>query len=148
MRPGYLALETHPDNPDMVRLISSDENPHGHPDGSSGNVRFVLKFQDIEAAAMHAHTNMRHELVDINTHLYKKSLAKAIGDLESIQLKHEAIWKDPELTAADLEEMEEEMEHNAELRSRELKFVTFIKWAAIAILLFNLLAPGISELMH
>lgn len=147
MRPGYLALETHPDNPGMVRLLSSYDNPMDTPDGSSGDLRLVMSFQDIDAAEMHGHTAMRHELVDINNHLYKKSLARAIGDLESIQLKHELIWKDPNLTEEDLKEMEEEMEHNADIRSREAAFVKFIKWAAIAILVFNLLAPGISEIM-
>lgn len=148
MQSGYLALETHPDNPGMVRLISNNENPQLHDEPSSGTLRFVLKFHDIEAAFMHAHTAMRHQLVDLNSHLYKKSLAEAMGDLESIQLHHELVWKDPSLTEADMEEMEHEIEHNRKIYSRQEIVVNVIKYVAITLLVFNLLAPLISEIIN
>lgn len=147
MNEGYLSLETHPDRPGLVRLVSSDEDPRGHHEGS-GNTRFVLKFQDIHAAFMHAHTAMRHSMVDLNNHLYKKSLAEAMGDLESIELRHEPIWKDPDLSSEELDVMEHEIEHRHEQQARRDRFVQIIKWVAIGLLVFNLLAPGISELLY
>lgn len=148
MRSGYLALETHPERPGLVRMFMSGENPHDAPAAGSEKLRLVMFFKDIDTAFMNAQSNMSHHLVDVNKNLYKRHLGTAMGDLESVELEHEIIWKDPHIAAADLEEMQDEIEHNKRLLVWRDHFVTLLKWGAILFLLLNLLSPLISEVLN
>lgn len=149
MYEGYISLRTHPDQPGLVRLVPSESNPRSEPaHAGTGQLRYVLKFVDLDTAMQHAHNAMRRQLVDINQHLYKTPLAAAMGDLDAIEIRHELIWQDPELTEEELDQMEDELVHRHQGQRRRDRVIQVIKWVAIALLVFNLLAPGISELIN
>lgn len=149
MKTGYLALETHPDKPGLVRLIESETDPRLTADSDSPALtRYVLKFTDIDAAFMHAQSAMKRKLVDLNARLYRKPLAEAMGDLDAIELNHELVWQDPDLSEAELDSMEDEVEHRQSRQRQRDRIVQVVKWIAIALLVFNFLAPGINEIMN
>ena len=149
MEVGYLSLETHPDRPGMVRLVSSETDPRTEKTREgSGKTRFILRFKDIDAAFLHAQTAMRRKLADLNNRLYNKTLGEAMGDLQAIQLDHEVVWTDPDISDDELHVMEHEIEHEQTWQHRRDVFVKIIKWVAIALLVFNLLSPLISEIVN
>lgn len=145
--PGYLALETHPDRPGIVKMVKSIKNPRdSEPLNDGGKVRFVLHFNDLDRAFMLAQTKMSHHIEDLDNNLYKRHLGVAMGDLETVELKHTPVWKDPELTEAELAEMEKEIQHNRRWLIRRDRFVEILKWGAILVLLFNLFSPLIATI--
>jgi hypothetical protein len=102
VQPGYLSLETSASHPGLVRIRSlKDDGPPPLPQGADGApdpaVRLVMRYQDVDAARMHAHTALRRRLVDVNAHTYRASLVEAIAGIEAIDLPHRLIYLDPEL---------------------------------------------------
>ncbi|MBT3048860.1 MAG: hypothetical protein KME53_18030, partial [Candidatus Thiodiazotropha sp. (ex Clathrolucina costata)] len=74
MKTGYLTLETHPEHQGMVRVLVKDELPNTQ-DGSYGShVRYIARFNDIEAGQMHLHNMMHNQLVDLDNHIYRIDL--------------------------------------------------------------------------
>ena len=73
--PGYLALETHPDRPGIVKMVKSIKNPQeSEPLSDGGKVRFVLHFNDLERAFMLANR------ISINIEAPNEKSLKKIGD--------------------------------------------------------------------
>ena len=109
MKTGYLYLQTHPDHPGMVRFLTRDTLPDTDPasDSHEPAIRYVARFSDIEAAQMHVQNSLRHQLIDIDTHMYRASLPEAMAVVESDDLKHERVWLDPALGEQELELMEQ-----------------------------------------
>ena len=103
MRQGYLSLETHPEHPDQVRIIASERRPDPansrEPGPHAPRVRCVVRFEDLDAAAMHAHTALRRRLVDIDSHRYRIDPVAAVAALDSIGLRHERVHLDPALAS-------------------------------------------------
>ena len=110
MRTGYVYLETHPDHPGMIRLLCSEERPEPGMASDGGYVRYVARFNDMDAGEMHAHTTLRRSLVDINTHLYRASLPDAMAAIEADDLNHQREWIDPNLDPTELERVEDRSE--------------------------------------
>jgi hypothetical protein len=105
MRQGYLLIETHPDFPGRVRLVTS-ERPPGEPSDPAPSappagprIRYAARVSNLEVAAMHAHAALRRDLIDIDTHLYRTDPVQAVAALESIALSHRRIYLDPDLAA-------------------------------------------------
>jgi len=147
--PGYLALETHPDRPGIVKMVKSIKNPQeSEPLSDGGKVRFVLHFNDLERAFMLAQSKMSKHIEDLDNNLYKKHLAVAMGDLETVELNHTPVWKDPDLTEAELAEMEQEIQINRRWLTRRDRFVEILKWGIILFLLFNLFSPLIAMIYN
>lgn len=106
MRQGYLLIEAHPDYPDRVRLVTSDRPPSeppsppsGMPPGHHPRILYAALFNDLDVAAMHAHTALRRDLVDIDAHLYRTDTLWAVAAVESIALNHRRIYLDPDLAS-------------------------------------------------
>jgi hypothetical protein len=101
MRQGYLSVETHPDHPDQVRIVPSERAPDTpdatRPDQHAARVRCVVRFEDLDAATMHAHTALRRRLVDIDDHRYRVDPVTAVAAIDAIGLRHQRIHLDPEL---------------------------------------------------
>jgi len=105
VRSGYVYLETHRDHPGLVRLLASERPPDtGATDGET-RVRYVAHFLDMDAAKMHAHEVLRRMLLDINTSLYRATLADAMAAIEADGLNHRRQWLDPSLDPAELERL-------------------------------------------
>lgn len=140
MQVGYLAVETHHDRPGLVRLFVSaraiDPEPTVH---ATRRVRYVARFNDSEAALMHAHELLRRRLVDVDAGLYRAPCEQAIAAVESIGLSHRRIYLDPDLDAATRTTIEQAVERlSAARRRRDLAF-DYVGYAGLALLLFNLL---------
>lgn len=105
MRQGYLLVEAHPDHPNRVRLITSERPPSEPMSPSSGppaghpRILYAALFNDLDVAAMHAHTALRRDLVDIDAHLYRTDTLRAVAALESIALNHRRIYLDPDVAS-------------------------------------------------
>lgn len=105
MRQGYLLIETHPDFPGRVRLLSADRPPtdpmETAPGGSPGrpHIRYAALFNGLDVALMHAHTALRRGLIDIDAHLYQADPTRAVAAVEAIALQHRRVYLDPDLAA-------------------------------------------------
>lgn len=98
---GYLIIETNSDKPGLVRIRDADSPPSvsdaGHRRGPL--VRYAARFEDLSAAHMHAHAQLRHFLVDAEAGLYRTDPVIAIAAVESIDLRHRQIYLDSSLAA-------------------------------------------------
>lgn len=99
MNSGFLSLITHPDYPGLVRTQIQDSLPEltSREDGSE--IRYLARFQDIDAALMHVQNMMRAALVDLENRIYRKPLEEMIACVEADALEHSRVWIDPALTA-------------------------------------------------
>ena len=147
--PGYLALETHPDKPGVVKMFKSVENPQDHPSPTEGGkVRYILLFEDLDRGFMLAQSKMSRTIVDLNNNLYKKSIAVAMGDLETVQINHKEVWRDSDLTEQELIELEESLARNRQKIARRGLYIALLKWAAIGFIVLNLFSPLISAIIN
>ena len=140
MQSGYLAIETHRDHPGVVRFLSSTRAPD--PDSaahSAHRLRYIARFNDLEAALMHTHELLKRRLIDPDAHLYRVSPERAIAATESLDLKHRRIYLD----AGFSDESRAAMDSLAAgFRARHQAWVVIfqtIGYIGVAILLFNLL---------
>jgi ABC-type phosphate transport system auxiliary subunit len=97
MKTGYLVLETHPDHAGMIRARISDELPNTQESEAGSEIRYIARFDDIEAALMHLQNQLHNRLVDLDSRLYKTEVSHAISVVESDDLRHQQVWIDPSL---------------------------------------------------
>lgn len=103
MEEGYLIIETSPEHPGLVRIRKA-EVPPGKQDTEAQTdpqIRYVARFNDLSAAQMHVHTELRHELVDADAGLYRSDPVTAVAAAQSVALRHRQIYLDPELAGND-----------------------------------------------
>ena len=67
--PGYLSLYSDPGRPGVVRVVSAREAPPGLPAPADPRLRYVARFEDLDAARMHLHEALRRGLVDVDAGL-------------------------------------------------------------------------------
>ncbi len=140
MRSGYLYLETRDDHPDLVRVRMSTELPSTQQGEAGASIRAITSYQDLEAAAMHVHEHLKRHLVDIDSHLYRVSLAEALAALRTLSLTCRVVWTDPAIGQETLEARDAYLEkHKAARRHRDV-WIRIIIWLAVAMLAFNLLS--------
>ena len=105
MQSGFLFVETSASHPGVVRIrgAAQDPTPSGddHRAEHDPRVRLVVRFLDLDAARMHAHTELRRRLIDADAGTYRASLIEAIAALDAIQLDHRPIYRDPDLSTED-----------------------------------------------
>jgi hypothetical protein len=99
MKTGYLLLETHPDHEGMIRARIRDEVPNTQESEAGSEIRYIARFDDIEAALMHLHNQLHNRLVDLDNRLYKTEINHAISAVESDDLRHQQVWIDPTIDA-------------------------------------------------
>jgi hypothetical protein len=139
MQSGYLYLETRDDHPGMVRLRKSIELPSTQQGEAGASIRAISSYQDVDAAAMHVHEHLKRHLVDIDTHLYKVSLAEALAALRTLSLTCRIVWTDPAIDRETLDATDAFIEKHKRGRRRRDILIRIISWIAIALLVFNLL---------
>ncbi|MDO6459756.1 hypothetical protein Q4485_03525 [Granulosicoccaceae sp. 1_MG-2023] len=96
IQPGYLLLSSVPGRPGHVTVASAGDMP----DPPTPGLLWAARFNDAETALSHAHNRLSRKLVDIDTHLYKVSPARAIGALDGAYLSHRRAYLDPTLSDA------------------------------------------------
>jgi hypothetical protein len=101
MKTGYLVLETHPEHKDRVRVLMKDELPNTQSASHGSQIRYIARFNDIDAGQMHLHNMLRHHLVDLDSHIYRIELNRAIAAIEADDLNHARIWIDPSLSESE-----------------------------------------------
>ncbi|MBT3044953.1 MAG: hypothetical protein KME67_19005 [Candidatus Thiodiazotropha sp. (ex Codakia orbicularis)] len=97
MKTGYLTLETHPEHLDLVRVIVKDELPNTQEASYGSQIRYIARFNDIDAGQMHLHNMLHNNLVDLDNHIYRIDLNQAIAAVEADDLNHARVWIDPSL---------------------------------------------------
>ena len=140
MRSGYLYLETRDDHPGMVRVRMSTELPSTQQGEAGANIRAISSYQDIDAASMHVHEHLKRHLVDIDSHLYRVSLAEALAALHTLSLRCRIVWTDPTIDQETLEAEDAFIEKHKSARRHRDVWIRIIMWIAIALLAFNLLS--------
>ena len=133
MNTGYLSIVTHADHPGMLRLLVDSHEPllPESRDACPEPIRYTARFNDVEAALMHAHTLLRHQLVDIDSHLYRVPLERAIAVVDSLDLSPRRIYLDPTLNAGQLEQITHFRECLIARRRRRNRFIEVIGYLAL-----------------
>jgi hypothetical protein len=103
MEIGFLFLQTSPSHPGLVRILTTTAEapkPASH-DGSAADpaIRFVARFNDLDAARLHAFSALRRHLVDLDGGLFRVGIVDAIAAVDSISLPHRLFFLDPDLSA-------------------------------------------------
>lgn len=139
MEEGYLIIETSPAQPGLVRIRKA-EAPPGEAKldpQTDPQIRYVARFNDLSAAQMHVHNELRHSLVDAETGLYRNDPVTAVAAAQSIALRHRQIYLDPELEGnASLNEAIETRRWHHQLADRIWQAVGVL---AVAFLLIKVL---------
>ncbi len=115
MKTGYLVLETHPDHAGMIRARVRDELPNTQESEAGSEIRYIARFDDIEAGLMHFHNQLHNQLVDLDSRLYKTEVCHAISAVESDDLHHKQVWIDPGIDSRTRAAIDEE---TAQLKRR------------------------------
>jgi hypothetical protein len=134
MHTGYLFIETHAGRPGLVRLAVAKRPPviDDGPATAQRRIRYLARFNDGDAALMHAHALLRRHLVDVNSRLYRADLASAIAAAQSLGLAHERLYLDPQLGDAVLIRVEtrtEELQRRRRTRDRLLYLLGYLALA-------------------
>ncbi|MCU7801612.1 MAG: hypothetical protein KZQ96_00325 [Candidatus Thiodiazotropha sp. (ex Lucinoma borealis)] len=103
MKTGYITLETHPDHTGLVRVLTYDELPGTQAANQGSAVRYIARFDDIDAGQMHLHNELHNALVDLDNHIYRADLKRMIAAVESDELHHKQVWIDPSLSDSEKE---------------------------------------------
>jgi hypothetical protein len=103
MDTGFLFLQTSPSHPGLVRILTTTAeapNPASR-DGPAADppIRFVARFNDLDAARLHAFSALRRHLVDLDAGLFRVGIIDAIAAVDSIRLPHRLMFLDPGLSA-------------------------------------------------
>lgn len=99
MKTGYLVLETHPEHSGLIRTRITDELPNTQDSVQGSVIRYIARFDDIEAGLMHLHNQLHHYLIDLDNRLYQTNITEAISAIESDELQHRQVWIDPSIDA-------------------------------------------------
>ena len=135
---GFLAIETHRDKPELVRFYLSDTAPAPNPTDTEHRLRYVARFNDRDAALMHTHELIKRRLLDPDTHIYRVSLARAVAAVESLDLKHQRIYLDPDLDADETDKIAEWADRFIRLKQFKTRIFDMLGYIAVGLLLFNL----------
>jgi hypothetical protein len=135
---GYLAVETHRDRPGRVRLLLLSDLPEvAADDAKPTQIRYAARFNDRDAALMHAHEIFKRRLLDPDSRLYRVEPEDAIGAIESLGLPHRDVYLDPGFDAASRARIDAAHGRITRQRERWDKFFQTIGYIAIGILLLN-----------
>jgi hypothetical protein len=145
LRHGHLAVETHVDRTGLVRLFVAEHSPAPEADDSrQPQVRYVARFNDSEAALMHAHEHLKRRLIDPDSRLYRASLEQAVAAIETIELRHRRIYLDPNLGDGSLDAIDSESRRFRRIQERRRRFFEAMGYIGIGLLLFNLFVLSIA----
>jgi len=140
MRAGFLYLQTHRDHPGLIRVLKAEHPPalEFKPDDPVA-IRYIARFNDLDAARMHFHNAMPRRLVDVNASLYRTTLPEAIANIETCELRHQRFWIDPDLSEDELQRITTHSERQGRRHRRNEIIWRIIGALALLGLLFNML---------
>ncbi len=104
---GYLYLQTHPEHPGLVRFLIAERSPDTDRPDAGAAIRYIARFNDIDAARMHVQNALNRRLIDLDARMYRTGLAEAIAVVEADNLSHERTWIDPDLDEQTLQRVEQ-----------------------------------------
>jgi hypothetical protein len=117
-----------------VRVVSAREAPPGLPAPADPRLRYVARFEDLDAARMHLHEALRRGLVDVDAGLYRTDLAFAVAALEAEALRHRRTWIDPQAGPEVLARVNDHVAGLRRRRRRRDRLWRCVGWGAIALL--------------
>ena len=123
----------------MVRLVTSSRRPQSSAGKAGGEIRYIARFRNPTLAKMHVHEELRRLLVDIDGGLYRTSLTHAIASIEAVELEHERVWVDPDISEDELEEVELDADHQHAEHHRNDQIWAWVAAVAIALLAVQVL---------
>ena len=97
MQRGYLYVQTRPDRPARVRVLSSETRPDTADNTPDIRIRYIAWFGDLNTALMHFYQRQRRRVISLDNGLYHLDVIEAIATLEALDLRRERIWLDPDL---------------------------------------------------
>lgn len=136
MESGYLIIETSQRHPGLVRIHTATDRPPHLPESDTEDprIRYMARFNDVDAALMHAHNALRHRLVNTDTRLYRVELPRAIAAVESITLSHQRNYLDPWLDPGVRETIDTLAASRAAHQQQQVRIWNLVGWIALALL--------------
>ena len=144
MDTGFLFLQTSPSHPGLVRMLTTTSeapNPASR-DGPAADpaIRFVARFNDLDAARLHAFSALRHHLVNLDASLFRVGIIDAIAAVDSISLPHRLLFLDPDLSAEERSLLTARIARHRRRRRRADQAWRLVGWIGIAWLVLLALA--------
>ncbi len=134
MYAGYLSLSSDPEQPGVLRVRASREPPAGIPTPQDPDLRYVARFDDLDAGRMHLHESLRHGLLDVESGRYRADLAFAVAALEADGLRHERVWIDPAAGPEVLSRVARQVDDLKRGQRRRDRLWRCVGWGAIVLL--------------
>ncbi|MCU7918577.1 MAG: hypothetical protein KZQ95_09495 [Candidatus Thiodiazotropha sp. (ex Epidulcina cf. delphinae)] len=113
MKTGYLTLETHPEHRGLVRVLIKVELPNTQAASHGSKIRYIARFDNIEAGQMRLHNLLQHTLIDLDW---------VIATIEADDLRHNRVWIDPSLNDSEKQVIDTQ---TAKFRLRHKRWNTF-----------------------
>lgn len=133
MRAGYLYLTRCGDLPEAVCLHKAEVAP-----GAAEDVGIIAYFDDLDAAAMHFHADLRHRLLDLDHRAYRADMVEAAAALDAIELRHQRTYLSPALAGSQALVAATERLHHRHRRWRRV-----FDWVGILALILLFLTAGL-----
>jgi hypothetical protein len=142
LQTGYLSIEIRSDQPELLRLVLSKCCPAVPDRGADGpqGLRYIARFNDGEAALMHAHQILRKRLVDVDSGQYRVDLVSAVAAVESLGLAHGRIYLDPWLSEEEFKQIDTRVSLLQTRRLRRERFWYAVGYIALVVLLVQMIA--------
>ncbi len=140
MRAGYLCLQTNRESPGLVRVLIRDTLPDTRQETlSDPKIRYVARFNDVDAAQMHVQNSLGSRLTDLETRTYRVDLGEAMATVDADILKHRKIWVDPALDSELLKRIDHLTSRKRDRHQRIERIWQIVGNLAAALLVFQLL---------
>lgn len=128
MGSGYVYLETHPDHPAHVRLLTHSKKPTLQHVSTGAKLRYIARFEDLFRGHQLVLGQLSRHIVNIDTGLFKIALFDAIAIIENTPLQAERLWLDPELKQSDLEQLRQKLD----IKNQQLQNIDR-RWKAVGL---------------
>lgn len=133
---GFLYLESSRSHPGMVRVLTTlgDAPNPASPEGDDADpaIRYIARFNDIDAARLHTFSALRRGLVDIDNSLFRVDLIDAIAAADSVALPHRRIYLDPDLGVEAIATIEDKMARRRRHRLVVDQIWRLVGWLGLA----------------
>lgn len=140
MKTGFLSLETHPEHSGLVRVAMRDTVPELTPQEDGSSIRYVARFEDVEASRMHIQNAMHGKLVNLEDRIYRSDLGEMIACVEADGLDHVRVWMDPTFSIAEVRRIDALVRRNRK-RHRAVDLI----WQTVGVIgLLFLLLTGLN----
>ena len=140
MQAGYLYIETSASHPGLIRIVESEESPDTRqPANADPLICYVARFDDKQAAMMHIHELLRHQLIDPDFHLYRTNPLTAVAGIEADILRHKRIFLLPETEGLSISNLQVMANRHRMQQLKVDKIWRLVGFLALVLLLFNLL---------